>query len=134
MKFKSVPIIPMSLQDKIQEIVKNITPAFNVLGTYSFTGEGESSDVTKSFIQAYEGYQQARSIVTEKQGSPVLVVASGATLCNPDGLLVGEDNPEMDAVYAMATSMGMLPPPLMAKLPEFIMQINHFFIAAQDVD
>lgn len=74
----------------------------------------------------------ARLLTKQNLGSHEVNLDEGQTLCDPMGGKFGKDNPQMDAAYHMAKQMGMLPPPLMAMLPDFIMEMNHFFIAAQN--
>lgn len=108
-------------------------PSFQVLGEYVFQGEGEPEAVVKAFVNTYEGYQKARELTTAAFGSSKVSLEAGQALCTPDGGEFGEDDLQMEAAWHMAKQTGMLPPPLMDMLPDFIMEMNHFFIAAQNL-
>ena len=122
----------MNYHEQIKAIIAELMPSFDILGIYAFQGVGDPSSVVKAFVNAYEGYQKARVLTKENFGSSEVDLDEGQTLCDPMGGKFGEDNPQMDAAYHMAKQMGMLPPPLMSMLPDFIMEMNHFFIAAQN--
>ena len=123
----------MKYHEQIKEIIAELMPSFHLLGIYAFQGEGDPSSVVEAFVKTYEGYQKARTLTKEKFGTSEVNLADGQTLCEPECGKFGEDNPQMDAAYHMAKQMGMLPPPLMAMLPDFIMEMNHFFIGAQNL-
>lgn len=123
----------MSYQEQLSEILSGIDPAFTILCEYVFQGEGDPSSVATAFVEAYEEYQKARTLTLENFGSAEIDLEEGQTLCNPTGGRFGGDNPQMDAAYHMARQTGMLPPPLMEMLPDFIMDMNHFFIAAKNL-
>ena len=121
----------MEYQEKLKEILDGIRPQFEILGTFAFTGEGEPGVVVKSFIEAYEGYDRARALTKETFGNAKVELEEGQTWCDAAGGTYGEEDCEMLAAYELAKSMGMLPPPLMMRLSDFIFQMNHYFIAAQ---
>ena len=123
----------MEYQEKLKEILDGIRPQFEILGTFTFTGEGEPEEVVKSFIEAYEGYDKARVLTKETFGNAKVELGEGQTWCDPAGGTFGEEDSEMLAAYELAKSMGTLPPPLMMRLSDFIFKMNHYFIAAQNM-
>ena len=51
--------------------------------------------------------------------------------CSPIGGVVDTDDSEMQAAYEIAKEQGVLPPQLLDQMFDFGMQMNRFFIAAQ---
>ena len=123
----------MEYQERLKEILDSIRPQFEILGTYAFSREGDEVEVVKAFKEVYEGYSKAKELTKAKFGNAEVVLGEGQTLCDPAGGKFGEEDSEMVAAYELAKSMGMLPPPLMMKLSDFIFKMNHYFIAAQNL-
>ena len=123
----------MEYQEKLKEILDGIRPQFEILGTFAFTGEGDDAEFVNAFKEAYEGYDKARALTKETFGKAKVELEEGQTWCDPTGGTFGEEDSEMLAAYELAKSMGMLPPPLMMRLSDFIFKMNHYFIAAQNL-
>lgn len=119
----------MTYNEQIKAIIDEVRPQFELLGMYAFQGEGEPEEVTNAFVKVAGAYMRAKELTQETFGSDSLEVAPGSTLCTPE-----ENNFNDDALlnaYEFAKTAGFLPPPLFAQIGDFTMQMNRFFIAAQ---
>jgi hypothetical protein len=97
---------------------------------YAVQGEGEPEDVTNAFVKVAGAYVRAKELTQETFGSANLEVADGSMWCG-DGGTVGDDDEELINAYEFASDAGFLPPPLFVKIDQFTMQMNRYFIAAQ---
>ena len=119
----------MTYNEQIKALIDEVRPQFGLLGMYAFRGEGNPEAVTNAFVQVAEAYLKAKQLTQDTFGSDSLKVAPGSTLCAPE-----ENNSNDDALlnaYEFAKTAGFLPPPLFAQIGDFTMQMNRFFIAAQ---
>ena len=71
----------------------------------------------RCFVAAFEGYQEAVELTVEIFGEKEA----------PDLM----DMMQMEAVYTVAREQGMLPPMMLQQVGGFTMQMNSFFIEAQ---
>lgn len=120
----------MTYIEQIKAIIDEVRPQFELLGMYAFQGEGEPEDVTNAFVKVAGAYVRAKELTQETFGSANLEVADGSMWCG-DGGTVGDDDEELINAYEFASEAGFLPPPLFVKIDQFTMQMNRYFIAAQ---
>ena len=120
----------MTYNEQIKALIDEVRPQFQLLGMYAFQGEGEPEDVTNAFVKVAGAYVRAKELTQETFGSANLEVADGSMWCG-DGGAVGDDDEELVNAYDFASEAGFLPPPLFAKIDQFTMQMNRYFIAAQ---
>ncbi len=118
----------MTYNEQIKAIIDEVRPQFELLGMYAFQGEGEPEEVTNAFVNVADAYMRAKELTQETFGSADLKPAEGSMWCG-DG--VNDDDEELVNAYDFASEAGFLPPPLFAKIDQFTMQMNRYFIAAQ---
>jgi hypothetical protein len=120
----------MTYNEQVKAIIDEVRPHFELLGMYAFQGEGEPEKVTNAFVKVAGAYTRAKELTQETFGSAYLEVADGSMWCG-DGGVVGDDDEELINAYEFASGAGFLPPPLFVKIDQFTMQMNRYFIAAQ---
>lgn len=120
----------MTYNEQIKAIIDEVRPQFELLGMYAFQGEGEPEEVTNAFVKVAGAYMRAKELTQETFGSAYLKVTDGSMWCG-DGGVVGDDDEELINAYEFASGAGFLPPPLFVKIDQFTMQMNRYFIAAQ---
>ena len=120
----------MTYIEQIKAIIDEVRPQFELLGMYAFQGEGEPEEVTNAFVKVAGAYMRAKELTHETFGSANLEIADGSMWCG-DGGVVGDDDEELINAYEFASGAGFLPPPLFVKIDQFTMQMNRYFIAAQ---
>ena len=121
----------MTFKEQIKAIIDSVRPQFDTLGLYMFQGAGEPEKVTKSFVSIFEAYQKAKELTRQTFGTEDIELQEGSMWCSPIGGIVDTDDSEMQAVYEIAKEQGVLPPQLLDQIFDFGMQMNRFFIAAQ---
>lgn len=118
----------MTYNEQIKALIDEVRPQFQLLGMYAFHGEGEPEEVTNAFVDVADAYMRAKELTQETFGSADLKPEEGSMWCG-DG--VNDDDEELVNAYDFASEAGFLPPPLFAKIDQFTMQMNRYFIAAQ---
>lgn len=118
----------MTYNEQIKALIDEVRPQFELLGIYAFHGEGEPEEVTNAFVNVADAYMRAKELTQETFGSADLKPEEGSMWCG-DG--VNDDDEELVNAYDFAREAGFLPPPLFAKIDQFTMQMNRYFIAAQ---
>ena len=121
----------MTFKEQIKAIIDSVRPQFDTLGLYMFQGAGEPEKVTKSFVSIFEAYQKAKELTRQTFGTEDIELQEGSMWCSPIGGVVDTDDSEMQAAYEIAKEQGVLPPQLLEQMYDFGMQMNRFFIAAQ---
>ena len=121
----------MTFKEQIKAIIDGVRPQFDTLGLYMFQGAGEPEKVTKSFVSIFEAYQKAKELTRQTFGTENIELQEGSMWCSPIGGIVDTDDSEMQAAYEIAKEQGVLPPQLLDQIFDFGMQMNRFFIAAQ---
>ena len=121
----------MEYKNQLKNIIDGIRPQFAILGTYAFRGNGAPPIITNCFITVFEAYQEAKKLIIEDFGKAPVELEFSPTNCSPEGGIVNVDDNQMEAVYTIAKEQGFLPPPMLEMIKEFTLQLNHFFIAAQ---
>jgi len=121
----------MTFKEQIKAIIDSVRPQFDTLGLYMFQGAGEPEEVTKSFVSIFEAYQKAKELTRQTFGTEDIELQEGSMWCSPIGGVVDTDDSEMQAAYEIAKEQGVLPPQLLEQMYGFGMQMNRFFIAAQ---
>lgn len=118
----------MTYSEQIKALIDEVRPQFQLLGMYAFHGEGEPEEVTNAFVNVADAYMRAKELTQETFGSTDLKPEIGSMWCG-DG--VDDDDEELVNAYDFASEAGFLPPPLFVKIDQFTMQMNRYFIAAQ---
>ena len=118
----------MTYSEQIKALIDEVRPQFELLGMYAFQGEGEPEEVTNAFVDVADAYMRAKELTQETFGSADLKPAEGSMWCG-DG--VDDNDDELVNAYDFASEAGFLPPPLFVKIDQFTMQMNRYFIAAQ---
>ena len=121
----------MTFKERIKAIIDSVSPQFDTLGLYMFQGAGEPKEVSQSFVSIFEVYQKAKELTRQTFGTDGIKLEEGSMWCSPTGGVVDTDDSEMQAAYEIAKDQGVLPPALLDRIFEFGMQMNCFFIAAQ---
>ena len=121
----------MTFKEQIKAIIDSVSPQFDTLGLYMFQGAGEPKEVSQSFVAIFEVYQKAKELTRQTFGTDGIKLEEGSMWCSPTGGVVDTDDSEMQAAYEIAKDQGVLPPALLDRIFEFGMQMNCFFIAAQ---
>ena len=121
----------MTFKEQIKAIIDGVRPQFDTLGLYMFQGAGEPENVSKSFVSIFEAYQKAKELTRQTFGTDGIELQEGSMWCSPIGGIVDTDDSEMQAAYEIAKEQGVLPPQLFDQMFDFGMQMNRFFIAAQ---
>ena len=121
----------MTFKEQVKAIIDSVRPQFDTLGLYMFQGAGEPEKVTKSFVSIFEAYQKAKELTRQTFGTEDIELQEGSMWCSPIGGIVDTDDSEMQAAYEIAKEQGVLPPQLLDQMFDFGMQMNRFFIAAQ---
>ena len=93
------------------------------------TVAAEQPDPVISSIQT--AYQKAKELTRQTFGTEDIELQEGSMWCSPIGGVVDTDDSEMQAAYEIAKEQGVLPPQLLEQMYDFGMQMNRFFIAAQ---
>lgn len=114
------------MKEQIRSIIEEIRPQFQILGHFGFNGEGNPDEVVSSFVDVYEGYTKAKGLYVKKCGE--LPLNEGCC----QFLVEDVDESELETAYSIVKAQGFLPPPQMARLFDFTMYMNSFFIAAQE--
>lgn len=120
----------MTYSEQIKAIIDEVKPQFELLGMYAFQGEGEPEEVTNAFVKVAGTYLHAKELTQETFDSANLEVVDGS-MWGREGGAVGDDDEELINAYEFASGAGFLPPPLFVKIDQFTMQMNRYFIAAQ---
>ncbi len=121
----------MTFKEQIKSIIDSVRPQFDTLGLYMFQGVGEPEAVTESFVSIFEAYQKAKELTRQTFGTDGIELQEDSMWCSPNGGIVDTDDGEIQAAYEIAKEEGVLPPHLLNQLFDFGMQMNRFFIAAQ---
>ena len=121
----------MTFKEQIKAIIDSVRPQFDTLGLYMFQGAGEPKEVSQSFLSIFEVYQKEKELSRQTHGTEGIELEEGSMWCSPTGGVVDTDDSEMQAAYEIAKDQGVLPPALLDRIFEFGMQMNRFFIAAQ---
>ena len=121
----------MTFKEQIKAIIDSVRPQFDILGLYMFQGAGEPKEVSQSFVYIFEVYKKAKELSRQTFGTDGIELEEGSMWCSPTGGVVDTDDSEMQAAYEIAKDQGVLPPALLDRIFEFGMQMNRFFIAAQ---
>lgn len=121
----------MTYNEQIVAIIDEVRPQFEMLGFFAFQGVGEPAEVTNAFVTVAEAYLRAKELTKATFGNAAMELAESSTWCSPEGGVVGVNDDALINAYEFAKTAGFLPPPLFAQVDTFTMQMNHFFIAAQ---
>lgn len=115
----------MDLKEQIKLIADEIRPQFQTLADFGFMGIGTPEEATGCFVDAYEGYVKAKELYMESVGH----LPQNGSYCQ--FISVDIDESELEAAYSIAKAQGFLPPPLVARVYDFAVYMNAFFMATQ---
>ena len=120
----------MNYKEQLLQIIDKVREDFSLLGNFTFSGEGDLNEVAGSFEKVYAAAKEARALIASTLGYvPDEMDFPGCLETGTD--TIGTDWKEIEEFLSCAPAYRFANASLYG---QYCMKLNHFFIAAQQID